>query len=235
MVNGIAKVVADYKDWRQDLLDCLGNWCCYCNMPLTDSPQVEHVSPKNPQPGHAAGAYLDWENMVLACGPCNRAKSNKPILEAHFYMPDTHNTHLVFEYFVVLHPIRPGKFACIPRPNAHAQIDEDRAKRTIELCKLDTIKKGDDRATDLRWHYRFEAWTYAQDCKADWDEWGKQMAAQFIPLLTKVALGKGFFSVWLQVFDQVPVVCQALIKAFPGTANCFDVDGRPIPRNGALI
>lgn len=50
-VNGVPKTVADYKDWRQDLIDRIGNYCCYCNMVLNDSPQVEHVTPKKPQPG----------------------------------------------------------------------------------------------------------------------------------------------------------------------------------------
>jgi len=101
--NGVNKVVRDYKDWRQDLIDRIGNYCSYCNMTLNDSPQVEHVTPKNPRPGQVAGALLDWNNMLLACGPCNRAKGNQPNSNQTHYIPDYHNTHLAFEYVIIDH------------------------------------------------------------------------------------------------------------------------------------
>ena len=41
--DGTPKVVNNYKDWRRDLLKRIGPYCCYCNIPLYDSPQVEHV------------------------------------------------------------------------------------------------------------------------------------------------------------------------------------------------
>src|SRR5690606_24842339 len=93
-INGTDKTVSDYKDWRQDLIDRIGNFCSYCNMVLNDSPQVEHVAPKSTNPALA----LVWSNMLLACGPCNRAKSNLPYDLSTHYIPDYHNTHLAFDY-----------------------------------------------------------------------------------------------------------------------------------------
>ena len=65
--DGTPKVVNNYKDWRRDLLKRIGPYCCYCNIPLYDSPQVEHVIAQDIDPAKAN----DWDNMLLACGPCN--------------------------------------------------------------------------------------------------------------------------------------------------------------------
>lgn len=101
MVNGAPKTVSDYKDWRRDLIDRIGNYCCYCNMVLNDSPQVEHVIAQDINPTLAT----DWDNMLLACGPCNHTKSNKPCPKTTHYLPQFHNTHLAFSFSAVRHPI----------------------------------------------------------------------------------------------------------------------------------
>lgn len=236
MINGVVRQVADYRNWRQDLLRVLGNCCCYCNMPLSDSPQVEHVSPKNPRAGQAAGAYLDWDNMLLACGVCNRAKGNQPTGINLQYLAETHNTHLALEYFVVRHPTKPGVFACIPKASIMAGVDNAKAIATIDLCDLDNVSWDDPRAIDMRWQYRFQAFEDAKLWRVNWDAWGHHRQDAFIPLLLTAATGKGFFSIWMQVFSDVPAVCLALINEFPGTAqDCFDQNGVPIPRNGQAI
>ncbi|MBL0016658.1 MAG: HNH endonuclease [Bacteroidetes bacterium] len=235
ILSGRPKKVSDYKDWREDLMNRLGNCCCYCNMPLTDSPQVEHVSPKNPQPGQTAGSFLEWENMVLACGPCNRFKSNQPTSETLHYLAEFHNTHLVFEYVEVPHPSKPNRMACIPQPRNINAIDSAKAKATIELCKLGAIRKIDPRCTDMRWYFRHKAFLAAKTYRQYWDK-EPENAATFLELMKISVLGSGFFSVWMQIFADIPEVCQALIQAFPGTAqNCFDPNGNPIPRNGSEI
>ncbi len=228
------KTVADYKDWRQDLLDRIGNYCSYCNMVLNDSPQVEHVVLKNPQAGQPAGALLAWDNMLLACGPCNRAKSNNPNSTATHYIPDFHNTHLVFDYIVIDHPKKSNQKACIPIPkNTINNNQQAKARNTIDLCKLDKLTMN-PRATDLRWKYRFEAWHSANLIwRISWNNWTGN-TDDFIPLLVDAATAKGFFSVWFEAFNDIPNVKKALINGFTGTSlNAFQNVSPydPTPRN----
>lgn len=234
--EGNPKTVNDYKDWRQDLIDAVGNWCCYCNMTLTDSPQVEHVVPKNPRPGEVEGAELDWANLLLACGPCNRAKSNHPIYFNTHYIPDFHNTDLVFKNVVLDHAEKVGRKVCLPFPLESATVDQEKANETIKLFALQQIKHKDNRAIDLRWHYRYEAWSAAILWRNEWDAFGQGIEAEFAALLTTAATGKGFFSVWMQIFHNIPFIRLALIKAFRGTStDCYDANGIAIPRNGVEI
>lgn len=218
-INGVDKTVTDYKDWRQDLLDTIGNYCCYCNMVLNDSPQVEHVTPKNPQPGQTAGALLSWGNMLLGCGPCNRAKGNNPNSNVTHYLPDFCNTHMAFDYVILDHPKKKNQKACLPVPNAG--INNVKAQNTINLCKLDSLVSN-PRATDLRWKYRFEAWYSANSIwRENWDKWGSTKALEFSVLLVDVAKAKGFFSIWFQAFADVPIIKSALIDGFLGTNKSF--------------
>ena len=66
-------------------------------MPLNHSLQVEHVVPKNSPAGYIVGDALAWDNMLLACGPCNTAKSNKPVDFVTYYFPEEHNILLPFQ------------------------------------------------------------------------------------------------------------------------------------------
>lgn len=223
------KTVSDYKDWREDLLERIGNYCAYCNMLLNDSPQVEHVAPKSSHPQ----LQLNWNNMLLACGPCNRAKSNHAYDNETHYMPDYHNTQIAFEYIVVAHPKRKKLMACIPVPRELDLVEFAKAQKTIDLFKLDSITSN-PRATDLRWKYRFEAFASSRLWRESWDNWGKNMQDVFIPLLIDAAKGKGFFSIWFDCFIDVSSIKKALIENFPGTRkSCFsEIDEfNPLPIN----
>lgn len=233
-VEGIDKTVTDYKVWRQDLLDRIGNYCSYCNMVLNDSPQVEHIVPKNPQVGQPAGALLAWDNMLLACGPCDRAKSNNPNSAVTHYIPDYHNTHLAFDYIVIDHPNKSNQKACIPIPKiTNNNYQQSKARNTIDLCKLDDLRIN-LRATDLRWKYRFEAWHSANLIwRTSWNNWTGKVD-DFITLLVDAAKAKGFFSVWFEAFNDIPNIKNALIIGFLGTDQNSFQSAPPfdaIPRN----
>lgn len=220
--NGVPRTVADYKDWRFDLIKRLGPYCSYCEMILPDSPQVEHVSPKSNTAFPAR--LLSWENMLLACGPCNRAKSDTECPTTTHLLPDYHNTYLAFDSAQqnVLAPdqtIEPGSFI-IPHP-ALTGVPLKKAQATIALCGLDKIEVT-DRASDLRWRYRWEATDLAKRERQKWDRVPISFKGDFLDSLIFVAKGKGFFSAWFRAFDDVPEVKAALIKEFPGTADCFD-------------
>lgn len=225
LIEGKIKIVSDYKDWRQDLIDRIGNSCAYCNMNLNDSPQVEHVSPKSSYPNLA----LSWDNMLLACGPCNRAKSDSSYSQQLHYQPDYHNTHLAFDYIVVNHPLKPKTLACVPIPADNPYVNKEKARRTIDLLKLDAIVSN-PRATDLRWKYRYEAYVSAQLWRESWNNFGKDYPEEFIPLLLDNIKGKGFFSIWHKVFVDISDVCMRLLQVFDGTlTEAFNHNGAPIP------
>ncbi|WP_343571052.1 HNH endonuclease [Sphingobacterium sp.] len=227
LVNNIPKVVSDYKDWRQDLIDRIGPYCCYCNMDLKDSPQVEHVIPKASTPG----LQLEWSNMLLACGPCNRKKSDNDFNIQDHYLPDYHNTLLAFDYRVVPHPTKEDTFGCIVIPAINDVVNTEKSQETINFFGLDLLKSN-PRATDLRWKYRYEAYISASIWKDKWDNWGRDMEDEFIPLLTDCALGKGFFGIWISFFNDVTLVKQSLVNSFLGTRNeAFDQDYVLIPIN----
>lgn len=226
---GNNKVVADYKDWRQDLIDRIGNYCSYCNMVLNDSPQVEHVTAKDLDPTKR----LHWDNMVLGCGPCNRAKSNKPCPTFTHFLPDFHNTHLAFDYVIIDHPKRKNKKACIPIPKP-GLAQPQKALNTIDLCNLDALTSN-PRATDLRWKYRFDACVAAQKWRQSWDNtFGNapiELQQEFIELLKTAVLPTGFFSIWFEAFKDVTLVKQALIDWFPNThLGSFDAAFNPTAR-----
>ena len=235
-IKGVPKIVTRYQHWKEDLIDRIGNYCCYCNMPLTDSPQAEHVVPKNPQVGHPAGAMNDWENLLLACGVCNRSKSNKPVTAERYYLSEEHNTHLVFEYIEAIHPSQVGQIACIPKPSSHPLVEQSKAKETIDLCEMGLIKQKNPTSTDQRWELRYNALVAARLWRKNWPKISSNIEIELTELLVTTAKTTGFFSIWFKVFQDVPAIRHALIQAFPGTAqNCFDQNANPIPRNGAQI
>ncbi|MBR2895306.1 MAG: hypothetical protein IKC03_06580, partial [Oscillospiraceae bacterium] len=79
---------------------------------------------------------------------------------------------------------------------------------------------------------RNEVYVIACDALNDW-----VAARKYPPKLQEIAkngiirtaIANGFFSVWMEVFSDEAEICQALIRAFPGTAgDCFDSDGSPL-------
>ncbi len=63
-----------YGKARGPLINNLGQYCSYCEIPLATSLAVEHMLPKSDFPLLA----LVWENFLLACPLCNSYKNNKP-------------------------------------------------------------------------------------------------------------------------------------------------------------
>ena len=220
--NGQPKTVSKYAQWRADLLTRMGKYCSYCNMRLNDSPQVEHVAPKSKGP---STRLLDWNNMLLACGPCNRAKSDTDCPVTTHLLPDYHNTHLAFSWQVVAHPERPGELACIIVPkNTLTPAALAKAQATIGLCQLDRIT-NDPTASDLRWQTRLEALVAAQEVRLSWNQIALAdpgLLPSIVLLVQHAALAYGFFSIWFDVFHDVPVVKAMLLNSFPNTErSCF--------------
>lgn len=231
--KGQPKTVSNHRSWRKYLIDRIGNYCCYCGISLTDSPQVEHVIAQS----ILAKLILSWFNLLLACGACNRSKSKKPCPPHTHYLPDVHNTYLAFELDFAPNPKQNGEDAAFIKPNANLTTNQAvKANNTIQLCDLDkdTSTSPTDRVTDLRWRYRFQAFYQAELWRKNWNDWGSTKPDEFVELLMTAALSKGFFSIWFRIFEDVTPVKKALVEGFPGTALiCFDTNNgyNPVWRN----
>jgi len=63
-----------YRSAAAPLLEAYGRFCAYCETPISELVQVDHVLPKSQYPTYA----VDPDNLLVACGPCNRHKSDTP-------------------------------------------------------------------------------------------------------------------------------------------------------------
>jgi hypothetical protein len=68
------RVSDEYVKAGPALMFFLANYCSYCETVITQLAEVEHVRPKS----IITVSALKWDNFLLACGPCNNAKSNDP-------------------------------------------------------------------------------------------------------------------------------------------------------------
>lgn len=227
--NGNAIGVSDYKKWRSSLIDRIGAYCVYCDMPLSHSLNVEHVQPKNPPAGFTPGDPIAWDNMLLACGPCNNAKDNTPINFDDCYFPENNNTLLPFKVSFI---DEYSNAAIIDVADDLLPLQTTKAQRTIDLLDLDNVDNRPD-IVDLRWKKRFEVVIRSKETL---DYYNKAIENGFYNglanLVATTAFFSGFFSVWFNVFRDHPEVRKALIEKFKGTAtDCFDENFDPISRN----
>jgi hypothetical protein len=68
------RVTEIYKQAAVPLMKRLADYCSYCETRLTGLLEVEHTVPKSQFPTFA----VDWDNFLIACGPCNTAKGDGP-------------------------------------------------------------------------------------------------------------------------------------------------------------
>jgi len=227
--NGLPKEVRNYRDWKADLIQRLGNYCCYCNMTLTDSIQVEHVIAQDIDP--RLGVL--WDNMLLACGPCNRSKSNNPCPPDTHYLPQFHNTYLAFQHTnPTPHPRIVGTDAVYVQYRG-LPANAGKSANTIQLCRLDRDTSSNiEQINDMRWKLRLDVLIQSALVRSFWNSLPVANQSAFIDPLIIIVEGKGFWGIWFDVFADVPAVRQALVERFPGTAlNCFDTNFLAIPRN----
>ena len=220
---------AKYEDAKPELLSRLGHFCSYCERRIATNLAVERIQPKGlPQ---YAGLETTWDNFLLACVNCNSTKGDKDVLLDQHYLPDRDNTAAAFNY--------------LPDGTVHPQPNDVIGARTLALTGLDQeIREvfdengkqvAMDRASD-----RMVVWGIALETKADFDATKISVEA-----IVRTAMGHGFFSIWMKVFEGYAAVRQMLIdgfgvglqfRGFAGTAKgCFNAKTLPIsprPNNG---
>lgn len=200
----------------------LGIYCSYCERRLPVSLAVEHISPKSLDPDREP----DWSNFLLGCTNCNSVKLNQPTNDDDFLWPDRDNTFRAFTYsaggFVEISRQVPDRL----RPKARALMD---------IVGLDRhSKKGWPRPArrDKRWEQRESTWRLAEEYRGKIESFSAEGRRLAVALIRDLALGYGFFSVWLTVFRGNPDICHAIWTGFIGTAeDCFDGNGAAVRRS----
>lgn len=223
-VDGQDIQVEEYGEWRRYLIERIGYYCAYCNIPLSHNLNVEHVVAKTPRQGNEAGDYLTWENMLLACGPCNNTKGNLPVDNEMLYLPEHNNTLIPFD--VQEHLENPN--AAIIVPNIKLNVIQDRkAKTTIQLVGLDQIDLR-EKVVDIRWKKRKAALLLAETSYDLYSKIKKALPEEIenaAKHIARTAAETGFFLIWFKVFKNERAVMQKLLDSeyIPGTAiGCFE-------------
>jgi uncharacterized protein (TIGR02646 family) len=213
---------ADYEDAKPYLLSRLGHFCSYCERRIATNLAVEHIQPKG-LPQYAA-LERRWDNFLLGCTNCNSTKSDKDVPLGQYYLPDRDNTSAAFDY------LQDGTV----QPKQGDQIGKD----TLALTGLDKtiLQTFDDNGKLVamdRVADRMVVWGIALDAKAELD--AGIITANAVVV---AAMGHGFFSVWMKVFEGDVATRQLLIdgfngahgyRGFEGTAkDCFDAQTLPV-------
>ena len=214
---------ADYQEARPFLISRIGAFCSYCERRTTPL-QVEHIQPKGlPQ---YAGLIGRWDNFLLACVNCNSTKRDKDVQLDHHYVPDRDNTFAAFTY--------------LPDGRVEPRAADPIGERTLALTGLNKpirhtfdengILVATDRVGD-----RMVVWGIALESKAILDAQPRDEVRRLVVI---TAMGHGFFSIWMKVFENDPVIRQLLIDGFGGGINfrgfagtakdCFDANTNPI-------
>lgn len=217
----------NYRDAVTDLVGRMGRYCSYCERCIPTQLAVEHVQPKGlPAYAHLVGT---WDNFLLGCVNCNSTKGDKDVLLDRVCLPDRDNTFAAYTY------TPDGRIEPAPGlTNAQTGM----ALGTLSLTGLDKrisqVRDENGRLIAIdRVSQRMEVLLIARRSLT------RLLANPIDPLREQIvdtALAHGFFSIWMNVFEQDAEMRRRFIMAFPGTAlDCFDGDTLPVsprPNNG---
>ena len=184
----------EYGHAKLPLVGRIGEYCSYCER--RGDLHVEHVVPKKKAPG----LETEWSNLLLGCVNCNSRKLNKNDSRAGYLWPDTDDTFGAFVY----------------RSGGRVSVDDGlcgderrKAQALFELVGLGEIGTRTDRRRDKR----RQAWDQAIEARDLINDDNSRVLA------VNLALGTGFFSVWMAVFHDDEDMCRRLAEAFPGTRD----------------
>ena len=183
---------SEYGHAKGPLIERIGEYCSYCERP--GDLHVEHVVPKTID----EDLETEWSNFLLGCVNCNSRKSNRNTSRDGYLWPDTHDTFGAFVY-------QSGG-----RASVKDGLTPDEHRKASALFNLVGLG-GMGTRTDRRRHKRRRAWDQAVEVRNLIGGNDSRILA------VKVALGTGFFSVWMAVFEDDEDMRQRLVDAFPGT------------------
>ena len=215
--RGIApNTYSNYKEARNDLAGRIGWFCSYCEMPVKNMIEVEHIHPVA-----NGGNELDWENFLLACRYCNAIKKNNNASRSGFFWPDIDNTILSFKYS--------EKDIIEPASGLQAN-DNIAAIATISLTGLNRTPHSGNEPTDAdsRWIARISAIGVINESYKDWL---LNQTTAFARQIARTATGHGFYSFWMLRFAGIQLVIEEINAAFIGTyLPIYDAHGTKVIR-----
>jgi len=195
-----------YGDAMPYLVGRLGCYCSYCEMDISNEPDVEHVVPIT-----QGGPLLLLENFLLGCKKCNKIKGNRNPTRANHLWPDEDNTFVAYEYYNEIF-IRPAA-GIVGSPF------EQLAINTLGLTGIDRLpkkmlnpSKKDKR--DQRWQKRKVAWGKADRALVNWN---KNPSPELCEQIAETAHSTGFYSIWMQKFSGEPIVLAAIKALYLST------------------
>lgn len=206
------KIFSQYREAAPYLEQRLGRYCSYCEMPLCNAPEVEHIESRL-----SGGAECDWNNMLLSCKYCNTRKGTKVAVgqKEDYLWPDEDDTFHAFSY-------TDG----IPKLNIEYMLEEKydeefmrKARNLFQLVQLDYVPKN-LKERDNRFVARNNVYGQAKMMLDMWKNIKLKLPEymeQGLELIVTSAANTGFFSCWMEVFKNEITVKKALIHAFPGT------------------
>lgn len=190
-----------YGDAKDDLIAALGPFCSYCERHgYSSALDVEHIEDKH----NNVRKKYDWDNFLLACKNCNPIKGTKPIDFDNILLPHLDDTFSVLSYL---------ESGLVEANKNLSKETQDKTMKLIELVGLDRIPGHPDYSyKDKRWKDRMNAWNLAV-------RYRKKYSSQKCDIDTIIDLAKekGFWSVWMTVFDSYADVKNQLVMSFKGT------------------
>lgn len=213
------RVYANYRDCMHDLQLRIGLYCSYCELPIVNEPDVEHVHPKS-----RGGSLTAWNNLLLGCKKCNKIKGSKNANREGYLWPDEDNTFWAYEYS--------NEIMVKPKPDLPEKVAMC-AQNTLTLCGIDRIPERNSTKNDLndrRWQNRRAAWGRAE---RSLNNWRNQPSPALLETIGDSAQSTGFYSIWIKFFESEPEILAEIKSRFPGTYEPdFSPEGTPIARPG---
>lgn len=228
--RGISPVTGNYnnyEDAKTELISRIGSgwihnehiasYCSYCERKIDTNLAVEHIEPKG---GNYGKPQLSgtWSNFLLACVNCNSTKGSKEVIIDEILLPDRDNTFYAYEYKA------DGNID--PSINL-SPLNKERAKNLLCLVGLDKKSRTtyDDNGNQIaqdRASQRIQVWGIAERALIKYNNNSNQIIKE---LIVENMLLSGFFSIWMTVFKNYPVMKKLFINSIRGTINsgCFDL------------
>lgn len=195
-----------YRDAMPYLVGRLGWYCSYCEMEISNEPDVEHVQPKT-----KGGALNLLENFLLGCKKCNKIKGNKNPDRGDHLWPDEDNTFVAYEYY--------NEIFVRPSTNIIGTSIEQCALNTLVLTGIDRVPKkvlnpSKEVKRDPRWQKRKTAWGKAERALVNWT---RNPSPELCDQIAQTAHSSGFYSIWMQKFSGEPIVLAEIKALFMNT------------------